>query len=148
MNLKEKIQASIKQALKDKKQQELDTLRILFAAIKNREIEKKIDQLNEMELLSLLQKQIKMIQETATQLVQAGRKEDAEKELTKVEVLKAYLPPAIDEDELKSIVSMVIESKKATSVKDQGLVIKEVQSRVKGGADNVLIVKLVREQLQ
>lgn len=148
MSLKEKVQEDIKLALKNKNQEDLEALRLLSASIKNEEIKKNKDLLSEMDLLSLLKKQIKMYEETAAQAVEASRKEVAEKELNKVEFLKKYLPPAISEEELLRIVKEIIKTKNPTSLKEQGLIIKEVQNKVKGGADNVLIAKLVREQLQ
>lgn len=147
MNLKEKVQKDIKEARKNKQTVVLEALRLFFAAIKNKEIEKK-EELDNKVLISLLKKQIKIYEETSSQFVDAGRKEEAEKELTKLELLKEYLPTSLSREEVARIVSQVIVGKKMKGIEDQGLVIQEVQKRIQGNADNVLVVQVVREQLQ
>jgi len=98
--------------------------------------------------LDITNKQIKQSQETILQLAEAGRTESAEIESAKVLYLKAYLPPQLNDEELNVIISEVILSLKASGLSEQGPVIREVQKKVSGKADNVKVAQLVREQLQ
>lgn len=148
MNLKEKVQKDIKQSLKDKKILELETLRLFFSSMKNLEIEKRTKDLENKDLLDLLKKQIKIYQESSAQLVDAGRREEAEIEITKLEFLKEYLPKELSKERLSILISQVILEKKAKSLKDLGAIIHEVQKKVEGRVDNVLIVQMIKEQLQ
>lgn len=148
MNLKEKVQSDMKQALKKKQSVRLEALRFLFSSIRNAEIEKKGENLTEDDVLAVLRKQIKMYQESIEQCMQAKQSDKAEKELIKLEFLKEYLPPPISEKELFNLISKVIVSMKVKGLEDQGLVIKEVQKRTGGSVDNVRIVQVVRECLQ
>ena len=91
---------------------------------------------------------MKQYKEVVQELVQAGRSNKAEEELTKLEHLKKYLPPELTSEELVQMVNESIANTKAEGLKDQGLVIKEVQKKVQGRADNVQIAQMVREKLQ
>ena len=148
MSLKNKIQADIKEALKEGQKEKLEALRLFQSKIKNAEIEKKTDKLETAALNALLKTHLKQYDEAVRDYVQAGKSEQAEKELLKMEYLKAYLPPPIDDKELSSIISEIIVSKKPKGLEDQGLIIKEVQQQTQGRADNVKIVHLVRQQLK
>lgn len=148
MSLKDKISEDIKTALKQKKETELKALRLLLSEIKNIEIKKKPNPLKEEDITAAIQKQVKQYKEVIQELVQAKRSKTAEEELTKLECIKQYLPPALSKTELTVIVNESILSTKAGGMEDQGLVIKEVQKRVKGRVDNVQIAQMVREMLQ
>ena len=148
MGLKEKVQSDIKEALKNNQSSKLEALRLFFSAIKNAEIEKRPKPLEESDLLALLRKQIKIYTEIIEQYADAKKPEKAEVELMKLKFLQEYLPPAPSEKELLRMVDDVILSIKARGPEDQGLVIKEVRKKTGGSADNVQIVRIVRERLQ
>ena len=148
MNLKDQISEDIKTALKQKEETQLQALRLLYAEIKNLEIKKKPDSLTDSDIIALIKRQVKQYKEVIQELVQAGRSNEAEEELTKLEHLKKYLPPELTSEELVQIVNESILNTKAEGLKDQGLVIKEVQKKVQGRADNVQIAQIVREKLQ
>ncbi|MDE0151495.1 MAG: GatB/YqeY domain-containing protein [Bdellovibrionales bacterium] len=148
MGMKETIQSDLKEALKSSQQDKVEALRLLISSIKNAEIQNNKEPLTESKILDITNKQIKQYQETIQQLAEAGRKESAEIELAKMAYLKAYLPPQLSDEELNVIVSEVILSLKASGLSDQGPVIREVQKRVSGRADNVKVAQSVREQLQ
>ena len=148
MGVKETIQSDLKLALKSGQKEKLEALRLLISAIKNLEIQNNKEPLTESKVLDIINKQIKQYKETIQQLAEAGRAESAEIELNKMAYLKAYLPPQLSSEELKLIVSEVILALKAGSLSDQGPVIREVQKKVSGRADNVTVAQMVREQLQ
>ena len=148
MGMKETIQSDLKEALKSGQQDRVEALRLLISAIKNVEIQNNKEPLTKSKVLDITNKQIKQYQETIQELAEAGRTESAEVELAKMAYLKAYLPPQLSDEELNIIVSEVILSLKGSGLSDQGPVIREVQKRVSGRADNVKVAQLVREQLQ
>ena len=148
MNLKDQISEDIKTALKQKEETQLQALRLLYAEIKNSEIKKKPDPLKDSDIIALIKRQVKQYKEVVQELVQAGRSKKAEEELTKLEHLKKYLPPELTSEELVQMVNESITNTKAEGLKDQGIVIKEVQKKVQGRADNVQIAQMVREKLQ
>ena len=147
MSIQEQILKDVKEALKNREDLKLRALRLVQAELKNLEIQKKPTPIEDKDVVDLLRKQIKKYKELIQELVEAGRSAEAEEEITQSEYLKSYLPPEMSSEELKQIIKDSIESLKAKSLKDQGLVIKEVQKRVKGRADNVQIVQLVRQHL-
>ena len=148
MGMKETIQSDLKEALKSGQKEKLEALRLLISAIKNLEIQNNKEPLTNSKILDVINKQIKQYQEEVQQLAEAGRTKDAEIELSKMAYLKAYLPPQLSSEELALIVSEVILSLKASGLSDQGLVIREVQQKVNGRADNVKVAQVVRKQLQ
>lgn len=148
MGVKENIQSDLKQALKSGQKEKLEALRLLTAAIKNLEIQNNKEPLTDSKVLDIINKQIKQYKETITQLAEAGRTESAEIELNKMAFLKAYLPPQLSDEELKLVISEVILALKAKGLSDQGPVIRDVQKKVSGRADNVKVAQMVREQLQ
>ena len=147
MSVSSQIKDFFKEALKNKDQVKLEAIRLLMSEIKNLEIQKKVNEAKDQDILKLIQKQIKQYQETIEHYVDAGRSKEAETDLNKVEVLKSFLPAPISDEQLSAIVSEAIVSLKATSLKDQGLVIKEVQSKTMGAVDGVKIVDAVRKEL-
>lgn len=148
MGVKETIQSDMKQALKSGQKEKVEALRLLVSAIKNWEIQNNKEPLTESKFLDIVNKQIKQYSEAIQQLAEAGRTESAEIELNKMTYLKTYLPPQLSDDELKLVVSEVILALKAKGLSDQGPVIRDVQKKVSGRADNVKVAQMVRGQLQ
>ncbi len=148
MGMKETIQSDLKTALKSGQKEKLEALRLLASEIQNLEIQNNKKPLTDAQVLNVVGKQIKQYQETVQQLAEAKRTQDAEVELTKIAYLKAYLPPQLSFEELNIIISEVILSFKAGGLSDQGPVIREVQKRAGGRADNVKVAQAVREQLR
>ncbi len=147
MGLKEKIQQDIKQAMKEKDQVRLSTLRLLMAEIQNREIDAG-EELDEPEILSIVQKAAKQRKESIEQYKKGGREELAAKEEQELGILESYLPQQLSREELESIVREAIEKCGATSPKEMGKVMKEVMPKVKGRADGKEVNALVRAMLE
>ena len=148
MSLKEQISKDIKTALKQKQTEKLEALRLFQSVIKNAEIEQKSSNLSEEDIQKLLKKHIKQYDETARDYVAGNKPQKAEIQLTKMEYLKSYLPAQMDSQELSKIITSVIKDLKAKDISSLGIVIKETIKRVKGRADSVEIVNLIKKQLK
>ncbi len=147
MIIQEKIQSEIVKAMKAKDSLRLDVLRGMKAAIKNKEIEK-IRQLSESEVLQLLQTLVKQRKDSIEQFLKGKRNDLASKEQAELQIIESYLPEAVGEEEIKSVVSQVISEIQATSPSDIGKVMKEVLGRFSGKrVDGKVVNELVRSQL-
>ncbi len=146
-SLRDRIMADMKSAMKSKDASALQALKLVYADCKNKEIELKTD-LDDAQMISLLKKQVKQYEESIEQYEKGGRQEGALEQKKRLELIKSYLPKALSKEELKSLVDQTIGELKATSMKEMGSVIKAVQSRTAGSADNRLLAELVRERLQ
>ena len=148
MSLSAQIQSDMKEALKNKQPERLEALRLLVSAVNNLKIQRQGKPLEDADFVRLIQKQVKVYQDIVQQYVSAGRKDEGEKEIIKMEWIKEYLPPPMTKEQLAKLVSEVIVAIKAKGIEDQGLVIKEVRKKTGGSVDNVQMVHIVREHLQ
>lgn len=146
-SLRDRILADMKSAMKNKETSHLQALKLVYADCKNKEIELKAA-LDDAQVMSLLKKQVKQYEESIEQYEKGGRLEGAQEQRKRMELIKSYLPKALSKEELQGLVDKTITDLKATSVKEIGSVIKAVQSRAAGSADNRLLAELVRERLQ
>ncbi len=146
-SLKDRIVADMKWAMKSKQASTLQALKLVYAECRNKEIELKTD-LDNVQMVSILKKQVKQYEESIEQYERAGRLNSAQEQAGRLKLIKSYLPKALSAEELKVLVGEVIADLKATSIKEMGLVIKTVQSRTEGSADNRQLVALVKERLQ
>lgn len=147
MSLKAQILADIKSAMKNKKAAELQSLKLVYADCKNKEIELKQD-INDDQMIAILKKQVKHYEESIESYTKGGNIKHSEEQKYRLKFIKSYLPTPLSEEALKTLVQKTITSLKATSLKDMGLVIKTVQSCAAGSADNRRLVELVKERLQ
>jgi len=163
MNLKQKIQNDLRNALKEKKDIEVMTLRMLNAQVINKEKEKRnklskeegiaeeelVDksQLNDEEIIDVIFSEVKKRREAILEYEKGNRKDLAEKEKKERGILKKYLPEQLSEEELKNLVKEAIQKVKATEIKDIGKVMAELMPKVKGKAEGGLVSKLIKELL-
>ncbi len=133
--LMEKIELDLKNAMKEKNEAKLGTLRMLKAAIKNKEIEKKVKTLPEPEILEAIQKQVKQRKDSIADFQKANRQDLVKKESEEISVLEQYLPKPLSESELKAIIEKAVQSVGAKTKSDMGKVMKEVMPQVTGKAD-------------
>lgn len=148
MTLREQILFDFKMAMKNQDAVGLRTLRMLQAAVKNREIELRPQAISEDEIVSVLKKLVKQRKESIEQYQAGGRADLVQAETDELHVLEEYLPEMLSREELQRIVTAVIADLAANSPKQMGAVIKESISRAGGGADNKLISELVSEKLR
>ena len=135
--LRDKINDSVKVAMKAQDKPRLGTLRLMNAAIKNADIEAERagKSLAEDDLLSLLQKMIKQRQESVEIYEKGGRKELADQERGEIEVIKGFLPQQMSEAEAKAAIAAVIKDTGAAGMKDMGKVMAALKERYAGKMD-------------
>jgi uncharacterized protein YqeY len=164
MSLKEKIDEDLKMAMKEKKEREVSTLRLLKAAIFDREKEKrykiskekeglkeeeleKESQLSDEEIIEVIHSEIKKRKEAILEFEKGKREDLVKKEKEEIEILKNYLPEQLSEKEIEKLAKEIIEKVGAKDIKDMGKVMKELMPKVKGRADGTLVSKIVKELL-
>ena len=143
----DKITADLTAAMRAKEQLKLDTLRMVKAALMNREVEKK-RALDDAESQQVLVSMIKQRRDSIGQFRNGGRPELADKEESEIAILETYLPPPLAPAELEALVAEAIAEAGATSPKDMGRVMKGVMARLAGrAADGKVVSDLVKQKL-
>jgi hypothetical protein len=137
--LSDKIERDFKEAMKSKDLLKVETLRMLKAAVANFLIEKRKDKVEDQELLGLIQKQIKLREDSIESFRKGNRPELLEKETKEKALLQAYLPSSLTPAELEEIVRQTIQATGASSKADIGKVMKEALARAQGRADGKTI---------
>ena len=147
MTLSEQIIADLTAAMKAKDAARTSTLRMLKAAIVNRQIEKG-GELDEEELMKLLRSQAKQRRDSVEQFGKGGRQDLADKELAEIAVIEAYLPQAASQEQIDKAVAAAIAETGATSMKEMGAVMKAVMPRLAGkNADGRAVRETVKKKL-
>ena len=146
MTLKEQITEDMKAAMRAKEAVRLSTIRMLTAAIKQREVDERIE-LSDADVLALVDKLIKQRRDALSQFSAAGRQDLADKEQFEIEVLSAYLPKALSSAEIEAEVSAVIKQVAAQGPQDMGKVMAALKPRLAGKADMGQVSTLVKTKL-
>jgi hypothetical protein len=147
MTLREQIQDDVKKAMKEKRKDDLATLRFLSAGIKQKEVDER-KELSDEEVIQLIQSQIKKREESVESFTKGNREDLAEKEKAGIELMRAYLPEQLSSDELEKIVEESIQEAGASGPKDMGKVMKVIMPKVQGRADGKAVNQVVRSKLQ
>lgn len=148
MSLKEQILADIKEAMKNKEADRLSAIRFLQSAVKNKEIELRPKTIEDQDILGVIKKLAKQRKESIEQYENAGRTDLADKEKFELSVLETYLPEQLSREQVEKVVDEVIQKLGASSMKDMGAVMKEVQARTAGQADGKMLSEVVKSKLQ
>jgi hypothetical protein len=146
MSLSERIQQDLQQAMKAGEKLRVSTLRLLRAAMKNREIAQR-RALNDAEVLEEVSLATKRRRETIQLAREHGREDIAQQEEHELAVLASYLPEQLSLEEIQQQIEAVVQELGATSSQDIGRVMKVVMSTMKGRADGSTVNRLVRERL-
>lgn len=146
MSLKEQIRSDMKAAMRAGEKDRLGVIRMLLAAIQTREIDKRED-LADSEVLQVVEKLIKQRKDAAQQYADADRPDRETQELGEAEQLQAYLPEQLSETELEQMVTDVIASSGAASMKDMGQVMAAIRAQAQGRADMGSLSALVKSKL-
>lgn len=133
--LSQKIEDDFKMAMKTRDALKVGTLRMLKAALGNYLIEKRKSEADDSELIALIQKQVKLREDSIEGFKKGGRKDLVAKETQEKSILEAYLPAPLTESELKNLVQNAIQALGATSKNDLGRVMKEVIKQAAGRVD-------------
>jgi uncharacterized protein YqeY len=147
MSIKNQLNESMKDAMKSRDEVRKRTVRMALAAIKQVEVDKRIE-LDEAAVISLLQKEIKNRRESLEEARKANRLDLIEANEAEISVLQAFLPKAMPAEELRAIVQAAIAETGAASPSDMGKVMKSVMPKVAGRAPNDMVSATVREFLQ
>ena len=145
--LEEKILNDYKEAMKARDALKSSVLSFLRADLMNLAMAKKKKSLDDPEAVSVIKKQIKQRQDSIEQFTKGDRLEMAEKEKKELEILKAYLPPELSEEEVKKVIAEAVSETGASSMKDMGRLMKEVNAKLAGQADGKLVAELVKQSL-
>ncbi|GAB4341207.1 MAG: GatB/YqeY domain-containing protein [Phototrophicales bacterium] len=143
---REKLQAALKDAMKNKDTQRRDVLRLLQSAIKQVEIDTR-NELSADAVIDVLQKEAKKRRESIADYEKAGRADMAEAERKELAVIEEFLPRQLTQEEITAIVREVIAEVGAESPQDISKVMGPVMARVKGVADGKLVNQIVRQEL-
>ncbi len=146
MSLKARISDDVKQALRAGDKARLTTLRMITAAIKQREVDERVE-VDEAGTLAIVEKMIKQRRESATQFRSGGRPELAEAEEAEIALLEAYLPEPLSEAELDAEIDQAVAESGASGVAGMGQVMALLKPRIQGRADMRAVSARVRERL-
>lgn len=147
MSLRDRLTEDLKLAMKSRDQLRMDVIRMIKAAILNKEVELKKD-LDDAEMSRIMTTLIKQRRESVEQFEKAQRTELADKERKEISIIESYLPQAPSLQELENIITSVMKETGARSLKDMGVVMKAVMSRLAAQAvDGKQISDLVRAKL-
>ncbi|HYW04383.1 MAG TPA: GatB/YqeY domain-containing protein [Gammaproteobacteria bacterium] len=147
MPLRSRIQEDMKAAMRAGDKPRLGTLRMLWAAVCQREVDERAGELDDAAVIAVVEKAVKQRREAADQYREAGRAELADKEQAELEVLREYLPQPLDESQLAALVEEAVRETGAASMKDMGKVMATLRARVQGRADMADVSARVKSRL-
>lgn len=147
MSLKERLMNDLKDAMKEKKQLRKSVITMLRAAIKQVEVDNRIE-LDDEDIINIMSKQVKQKRDAIEEFAKGNREDLVKEAKEEIEILMEYLPHQLTENEITQIVSQVIHEVGANSPKDMGKVMSALQPRVKGRVDGKLVNKIVKQFLQ
>ncbi|MFH1461166.1 MAG: GatB/YqeY domain-containing protein [Patescibacteria group bacterium] len=163
MSLKEKIQSEIKEALRGKEAEKLSVLRMLMAAVLNKEKEKRaklskneedeskleeMSKLTEEEILGVISGEVKKRKDSIEQYGKGNRQDLVDQEKKELEILANYLPEQMNEEEIRKIIKEKIKELGASAPQDTGRIMGAIMPQLKGKADGGLVNKIVQEELK
>ena len=141
-----RINDDVKAAMKAKDKPRLGVLRLITAAIKQREVDEQIT-LNDEQVLAVLEKMIKQRKDSITQYEKAGRDELAQQEAFEIGIIQDYMPEQLSDDEIDALISEAISSSGAESMKDMGKVMGLLKPKLAGRADMGAVSAKIKAKL-
>ena len=146
MSLVLKINEDLKSAMKDKDKEKLSVVRMLKSAIQLAKIDLGHEP-NDDEVVSIISKQIKMRKDSIAEFSKAGREDLASQYQNEIDVLNTYMPEALSLEEVNNIIDSVFDEVKPEGMKQMGIIMKEVSSKVKGRYDMSEVSKMIKDRL-
>jgi uncharacterized protein len=146
MSLKDRITDDMKAAMRSGDKERLSTVRLILAAIKQREVDERIT-LDDTQVLAVLEKMVKQRRESIAQFESGGRGDLVAKESAELAVLQSYLPAQLSEAELAALIDEAIRSTGASSIKDMGKVMGAVKAKAQGRADMGALSARIKDRL-
>jgi uncharacterized protein len=146
MSLKERITEDMKSAMRSGEKERLATIRLITAAIKQREVDERI-MLDDVQVLSVIEKMVKQRKESIVQFEAGGRADLVAKEKAELDVLTAYQPTQLSESDVDALIAAAIAATGAASIKDMGKVVAHVKTAAAGRADMAAVSARVKAKL-
>ena len=146
MALKETLQQDMKTAMRGGDKPRLGVIRLILAAIKQREVDERIE-LDDGAITSVLDKMAKQRRDSLEQYEKAGREDLAAQERFELEVIQAYLPKPLDEAEIDALIDAAIETTGAAGMKDMGKVMGQLKASLRGRADMGAVSAKIKARL-
>ena len=144
--IKSRLSEDMKAAMKAGEKRRLGIIRLIHAAIKQREVDERIE-LDDAQVLAVLDKMIKQRRDSLVQFEAAGREDLAEQERYEIDICQDYLPSALSESEIATLIAAAMATAGATDMKDMGRVMAILKPQVQGRADVGAISALVKQRL-
>jgi uncharacterized protein YqeY len=146
MSLKERITEDMKSAMRAAQKERLGTVRMLLAAIKQREVDERVS-LDDAQVLAVINKMVKQRKESITQFEAGARADLVAKEQAEIALLQEYLPAQLSPAEIESLISAAIATTGAVSIKDMGKVMGALKSELAGRADMGAVSARIKQKL-
>ena len=146
MALREQINEDMKAAMKSREAERLGTIRLLLAAVKQREVDERVT-LDDAGVIAVIEKMIKQRKDSISQYEKAARQDLADRERREISVLEAYLPQPLSGAEIEAIVAEAVTQTGASTAADMGKVMGMVKPRLAGRADMGKVSALVKARL-
>ncbi|MEK0313004.1 MULTISPECIES: GatB/YqeY domain-containing protein [unclassified Cohnella] len=147
MNLADRLNEDMKQAMRAQDKFRLTTIRMVRAAVKNQEIELRRP-LEDNEVIEILSREVKQRKDSLQEFGKAGRDDLATAVASEIDIISEYLPTQLDEEEIKTLVTQTIQETGASSKADMGKLMGALMPKVKGRADGKLVNQIVQQLLQ
>lgn len=144
--LKERITDDMKAAMRSGEKERLGVIRMITAAIKQREVDERIT-LDDAQVISVLEKMVKQRKESLVQFQAGNRPDLVEKESAEIALLQGYLPSQLSDSEIDALITEAIASTGASSIKDMGKVMGLIKGRAQGRADMAAVGAKIRAKL-
>lgn len=146
MSLKTRINDDVKTAMRAGDARRRDALRLLLAAVKQREVDER-KELADVDVIAVIDKMIKQRRDSITQFEQGGRQDLADAEQFEIEVLQGYMPPAMSDAEVEAAVAAAVQESGAKGISDMGKVMGVLKAKLAGRADMSKVSALVKNRL-
>jgi uncharacterized protein YqeY len=144
--LKQRLNDDVKTAMRAKDRERLGVLRLITAAIKQREVDDRIE-LEDADITTILTKMTKQRRDSLSQFLDADRQDLADQEIFELDIIKDYMPEQLSEDEIVALVQEAISSTGASDMKDMGKVMGMLKPKLEGRADMGSVSGLIKKQL-
>jgi uncharacterized protein YqeY len=146
MSLKDRIQQEMKDAMRSGDKPRLGTIRLILAAIKQKEVDERIE-LGDAEVTGVLDKMAKQRRESISQFEQAGRDDLVQQEAFELTLIQEYLPEQLSEAEINALIDAAMSDTGASSIKDMGKVMGQLKPKLQGRADMGAVSALIKARL-
>lgn len=146
MYLKDRILQDVKDAMRAKDKPRLATLRLITAAIKQQEVDERIE-LDDTQVLALLDKMCKQRRESISQFEKAARDDLIAQEVSELDIIQTYLPEQLGDDEIAALIDAAMTATGAASIKDMGKVMGQLKPELQGRADMSAVSAMIKAKL-